>query len=668
MFCCRTFTPALFSIVDAKIELNQKRIEMEQEMKAEKQKMFKEIEEWRTNEAQTLKKEIQKEKSQLETERKKLEEERNEFEKRKNVFGQHLKETDPVDINVRGKMMTVGYGTLTKKNSLLSKMFTGEHPIHQGKDGRYFIDCDPSYFTILLNWLVYGEVDDEEMNHLKKVVKLFQFEPIEAQKQVVTQSQFNHSCNEREKGVPLFFNSLDLSGLNLSGVDLSNSSFVGCNLSKCKFMNTNLTQAKLHGADLTDITATASNFDGATLIEANISQSKFDGCNFLSADLSNVNMRDSIFDRCNFTSANLSNVDVGAMNLKSCVLSNVNLTREQLLSLIGSIVLLQGPNLSNKDLSKIDFSGVTLSECNLTNADLTGCLLKNTMFNNCIMNGAKLDDCDLISTVVNSNLSQVKLTIQQVVAVARKENSVILDLKNMDFSNRDLSGLKFAGSNCSGAKFINTKLRGTDMSHCDLTNCDLTGAKIENALFTGANTLGCTGCTIPNHFVSCQQRGCTLSKNNKRFKKVSYTSSYVSVFGSTLVNQFSIRLLTDVDGLKIGVATMNYRDPVFKYDNDDDGGYYSYDDPRNFPFNPRVGCFFDCNSGQLYSLRNYAGYSDVTARAKGTLITVLLKNDELSFVLDGRKLGGYPLQLKPGDRLFPCVTHIHGPGEFEILP
>ena len=69
-----------------------------------------------------------------------------------------------IEINVGGRLFQTTVFTLTKyPDSMLSAMFsyttgTGMLLMPKTKDDQYFLDADPKYFEIILNWLRLGEI------------------------------------------------------------------------------------------------------------------------------------------------------------------------------------------------------------------------------------------------------------------------------------------------------------------------------------------------------------------------------------------------------------------------------------------------------------------------------------------------------------------------------
>ena len=82
-----------------------------------------------------------------------------------------------IEINVGGRLFQTTVFTLTKyPGSMLSAMFvhtdTGMLPMPKTKDGQYFLDADPKYFEIILNWLRLGEITTNDPDIMKGTLSL----------------------------------------------------------------------------------------------------------------------------------------------------------------------------------------------------------------------------------------------------------------------------------------------------------------------------------------------------------------------------------------------------------------------------------------------------------------------------------------------------------------
>jgi len=82
-----------------------------------------------------------------------------------------------IKLNVGGQIFETSVHTVTKyPGSMLCAMFShtknGISPMPTTRDGHYFLDADPEYFRIILNWLRLGEIVTEDSNSLKGVMAL----------------------------------------------------------------------------------------------------------------------------------------------------------------------------------------------------------------------------------------------------------------------------------------------------------------------------------------------------------------------------------------------------------------------------------------------------------------------------------------------------------------
>ena len=82
-----------------------------------------------------------------------------------------------IEINVGGRLFQTTVFTLTKyPGSMLSAMFvhtdTGMSPMPKTKDGQYFLDANPKYFEIILDWLQLGEITTNDPDIMKGTLSL----------------------------------------------------------------------------------------------------------------------------------------------------------------------------------------------------------------------------------------------------------------------------------------------------------------------------------------------------------------------------------------------------------------------------------------------------------------------------------------------------------------
>jgi uncharacterized protein YjbI with pentapeptide repeats len=151
-----------------------------------------------------------------------------------------------------------------------------------------------------------------------------------------------------------FFQTLDLSKVNLKGVNLS-----GADLSEV-----NLQGLNLQGANLSNTNLCNSNLSGVNLYQANLSGSIIDNI-----DMSNANLREADLKSVQFSSnyiyslgedANFSQADLSGAKLNGADLQNVNF---------------EGANFTGADLS-----WANLNNAFLRSADVTGAIFIGTSY------------------------------------------------------------------------------------------------------------------------------------------------------------------------------------------------------------------------------------------------------------------------------------------------
>jgi hypothetical protein len=114
-----------------------------------------------------LQDEVQKEKEDMAAEWMRLEKDRQAFEEeRQLVMGRCIAQDDDiVELNVGGNKMACMRSTLCQvKGSLLEVMFSGrwEENLKKDKQGRIFLDMNPAYFMIIVNYLRAKRIESPE--------------------------------------------------------------------------------------------------------------------------------------------------------------------------------------------------------------------------------------------------------------------------------------------------------------------------------------------------------------------------------------------------------------------------------------------------------------------------------------------------------------------------
>lgn len=107
----------------------------------------------------------------LERKREELKQEREDFEAmRKKIDSVHF--SFPIKLDVGGKVYKTSLSTLTKEDSMLSRMFSGQgFSPEKDQDGCFFIDRPGEYFGPLLEYLQTGEFPPIEPQKLKGIVR-----------------------------------------------------------------------------------------------------------------------------------------------------------------------------------------------------------------------------------------------------------------------------------------------------------------------------------------------------------------------------------------------------------------------------------------------------------------------------------------------------------------
>ncbi|KAJ1149742.1 hypothetical protein NDU88_002547 [Pleurodeles waltl] len=95
----------------------------------------------------------------------------------------HPKMSDPITLNVGGKIYTTSLSTLTSyPDSMLGAMFSGKMPTKKDSQGNCFIDRDGKVFRYILNFLRTSHLDlpedFQEMGLLKREADFYQVQPL----------------------------------------------------------------------------------------------------------------------------------------------------------------------------------------------------------------------------------------------------------------------------------------------------------------------------------------------------------------------------------------------------------------------------------------------------------------------------------------------------------
>jgi uncharacterized protein YjbI with pentapeptide repeats len=156
------------------------------------------------------------------------------------------------------------------------------------------------------------------------------------------------------------FESVELTGINLSEANLRDTDFWGAelkkaNLSKATLIDTSFVKANLPGVNLAGLYIRDSKFIGANLSGARLCTSFIFNCNFREADLSKANLSVSSFAGANFSGANLSEGNLCEASFHNADFTNANLSSANL----------KEASLENSNFVKTQIEGAILTGCSI---------------------------------------------------------------------------------------------------------------------------------------------------------------------------------------------------------------------------------------------------------------------------------------------------------------
>jgi uncharacterized protein YjbI with pentapeptide repeats len=213
--------------------------------------------------------------------------------------------------------------------------------------------------------------------------------------------EFAEACRRGEKRTinQFFDKTVNLHGMNLSGINLNGTNFTEANLAGIDFTTAgnaerlNFTGANLSGANLSRLPSryfelTGANLSGANLSRLSLGNKDLSNCNIQGAivtgtDLSGANLSgcnmqgaivtDAYLSGANFTGANLAGIDfTTAGNAERLNFTGANLSGANLSRLPSRYFELTGANLSGANLSGLNLHGQNLSTCKMRGTILIG--------------------------------------------------------------------------------------------------------------------------------------------------------------------------------------------------------------------------------------------------------------------------------------------------------
>ncbi|KAH3746112.1 FH protein interacting protein FIP2 [Pelomyxa schiedti] len=268
---------------------------------------------------------------------------------------------DVLRLNVGGTVFVTARRTLClDENSMLARMFNSSLRASATDDsGAYFLDRDPVYFRVVLNFLRTGRLLLDSGVSLDGVLMEAEFFQIDSLVRAVdissrpdlTRTDFIQMA-PRSK-----FERLRLQNLDLSGLELEPS--------------TSFMKSILSGASFTSCIATRPNFsksqgDDLNFANAVFDQPKFTKCKFHNSNFSSLSCISGVFltsdlRNCTFTNAQLH---------KGCLFQRAILHG---CSFEGAT--LHQAKFQDADLTNANFTNASLLECHLTDSDLRGAII-----------------------------------------------------------------------------------------------------------------------------------------------------------------------------------------------------------------------------------------------------------------------------------------------------
>ncbi len=261
-----------------------------------------------------------------------------------------------------------------------------------------------------------------------------------------------------------------LSEALLSGVDLSGLDLQGIDLRKAQCLKTNFTGANLTGADLSQALAREADFSQACLHGLRSDKGVFIKAVFKQADLSEADLRMAVFK-----GADLSEADLSRSKLHMSVLEKATLAKTRFAEAAVSMSVFTGARAVDTD-----FTGARLDKCVfqkavLDRADFSGAVLKATMFYAATGTSVRFAGADMSKSRMGGNTH----------------------LAGADFTGIRMIQGCFKDANLSGADFTGARIDSAMLENCDLTGANFfkvytvktrfSKSNLENANMRGVN-------------------------------------------------------------------------------------------------------------------------------------------------------------------------------------
>ncbi len=297
----------------------------------------------------------------------------------------------------------------------------------------------------------------------------------------------------REEVIKRYSEGKSLEGKNLSEADLSGLDLRGINLRKAMLQKTNFSGAILDGADLTETIAEEADFSDASVKNAEMSKGLFQKAKLKNTNLTGSNLHQALLTEADMTGANLS----GAV-LEKALMEKAILVRTNLMDAKASKGYFLSADLSGADLSEADMTKAVFLKAKLDETDFSGSTVKGANFieskgEKVSFAGADMFNARVIkeSAFPNADFTNVKA------AKSCWMNSEIpaCDFRGSEISRGLIQECNLNGSNLSGirapqARFTKSDMSGVDMRGANLFGGSLRKSKIVKADLRDANLYG----------------------------------------------------------------------------------------------------------------------------------------------------------------------------------
>jgi uncharacterized protein YjbI with pentapeptide repeats len=305
---------------------------------------------------------------------------------------------------------------------------------------------------------------------------------------------------------------VDWSGCDLTGADLASADLASADLASADLSGASFTDANLADADLNSATVTNADFTGATLtgVQSGGIPGGPAGVVTLPADWSLVSgyllgpgadLAGAVLDNLDFTvgvdlagatltDANLSNSAFAGTDFDDADLSSANLT---------SLTVSTGASMASATLTDANLTDAELTDLDMSGDQLTGATL--TGWTNA---GDNLTDADLegdtISSGIGGNLTDANLT-DTTIGSGVSGNLSGANFEGATFENglasSGITGQPLnlpAGWTLSGGFLLGpyAELSSANLSGVDMSDANLSNAILDSATLTGANITGTT--------------------------------------------------------------------------------------------------------------------------------------------------------------------------------